>query len=1773
MKRSSNRALSRFLAGVMLVSSMLTNVYIPTYAADAEVSAYEVVTSGSGITTPVAGQDYTFDLTDGSIIPTDTDGKTDIDAGIFRVKVGNKNAYGYNGTQHGSVLKDGNTVEVDVAGSGTLKIEGCNYSNEGSITVTSADGSYTQTIASTGSANGGEAICGATLDFNYEGEATTLTIAFTATTYVSAIAFKAAVDEPTVELAKAEAGKSYTADFAANDPGDKSLVGGVKFADDTMAVVSPDGKAYFHGSGHGLALYNSDQIKVAVAGSAEVTFKLCEYGNGVEYAVTDADGNALGKIAAKEKPDGTEVTYSYSGEATTLTFTLKSGGEAYLHSVTSQNAAAPVGEAESFELWLDDIAYDTTSTDADGNPVVTKTIDQQSFQYKDSTLSLIGNKSGDELTKFTPSWGSGQNVERAGKIVNGYKAGNRNASCNDLPAVPTFGDGTAIVFSPAATGMFNAYIASTSFLRVWDFDATTGERYGYTDSDVAVPSYAFKAQAGHTYVLSTTGKTNNMVYCGFEYIVDEPVSIPSVAFNNINANPASVDTLQVYLTDAALGTVETTVTSKTTSIGRLANGHTYILSTNDGGVKATIAGSDRFKATGESIVIDLEDIPDQTLTGEITGTDVATVASLKFVNKINGVEFPATINPDSTYTCTLKPGDYTTVAETTNGAKTYDNAKVVQGAENVNEVYFELPDPNHFDLPTEWNNASSKLTITSETGKYNNSTSVAMYAGDTITVPVSGKQKVTVSGWYAGAWDINGQVPVETNSSMNAANPTTNTYTTDGTETSVTVNILPYVKADGTEVTGPTYLYWIQLDDVIEFKPEINVPGDYATLNEADEAICAMVRPEGEAGRVTINMTADMQEQVTFDAPYVTLNGNGHELSWYYGVGTFYYSIDKSTGLYSERLFRDKYNSNEADGSLWGGVALIKGDNFVAVDTTFKNTYNYYIVDKELEDIAYTVGGLPERVAGADVAIYKAKERSNAFYIAADNIECYNCKILSSQDTLGRNGSANNNYHTYFKDCVIGGNVDYICGEFTAIFDNCELQWKTYSDAGNNGKIGYIVAPKTSPYIFRDCTVTTDTEAPEPVLGQYGRTWGKESYAIFMNTETNGLVGTAWGEMSKGEFETAKFMEKDNTSNGTAFVTTNGAVLGDADAETMGSDAVIETYLNNWTPKYYGADDTMLGDVDMDGTITANDASAAYQFTLNKKFNGYKNYSSKAADVDGVEGISAADAAWILQKALISTTVFPAEESGEEEPTPSELAETTVYVVGDSTGCHYGEKDDPNYYYKRVGFGDKLADYLDPKATVVNLALSGRSSKSFLAEANYETLKKNIKEGDFLIIAFGHNDEKSDDVARYTAPGGTKDTEGSFKNSLYTNYVKLAQDAGATPIVCSPIVRRTDSGNWSASNLHQANGGDYAADAKALAEETGAEFIDLTYITKAKYDELTPAKSVNLHAWTNSKNTSVDNTHLNNYGAKEVAYLIATNATATLAPYVVSGITEPTEADLVVNPDYVEASDDDLTGDQLNSLLWKTTSPWYGTVFGDIGGEDKLLGKMEDGVTSDPTKAADKDGDGIPNFFVNEEADGSVRVKAGDASAEDKGVNSFGKIAGSTDGLAMYYQPVDAKMNFSISAKAHVKNLARDNGQVSFGVIVSDKVLVDENNKISVDYIAAGPLKMSASVGSTDAATGAVTTAWGGFARLAGTLTKGGEIATLDEVPKGGDVINLKITKLGNKYTVEYGNKVSTFEAEFTGTVYAGLFAARCADVTYTDIVFNNEVTEEFDMI
>ena len=884
-------------------------------------------------------------------------------------------------------------------------------------------------------------------------------------------------------------------------------------------------------------------VKIPVKGSCEITIG--------SYDVSQATIEGT-DVSTKE------FKYTYSGAAGYVDLVATADG--YLGSIDVKHIAEPEANVENFTFVMDEHAVDG----------VVKTGE---YKFGDSTLTLGGQTVGGVITQYTVK--PDKKVTINGVEHDAYTSGKRHADANNIPNLPGEGDGCLATFTPAAKGMMTVYYNSTSFIRVHTFNAD-GTKEGYVDSETGLTSYSFKVVPGKTYVMSTTGKTNNMFYAGYSYVADEKITVP-VTVNNIDATIGSG--LKLSLVDDQLGGDEISLSTTTKSL-KLLKGHTYRVSSNDGGVKPLVGDSQTFTVTGDEVTITLNNVPDVELTGKIVGTDASNVTKLVFTNNTSGTVNEATITGDS-YKVSVKPGEYTTSVETKDGSTTYDRASVKAGVDNVNDVYVEKDDPaskrdySYTRVPS--------LTTTGSIAVENGKPHTVARADSSLTIPVKGKAKVAISTYYAFNFTVNGEKYDSTETDKG--------YTSVGT-TSKTDTFEMVVEGDAVVNFGATtYITGISVVPMTEFKSEINVPGDYDTLNEASDAILGMQnRPEGEAGRVTINLTSDVFEQVVMAAPYVTLKGNGHTISWYYGVGTKYYSIDPATGLYNKTLAMDRYSSEEGNGSLWGGVFIVRGNNFIAENTTFLNTYNYYLTEAEKTDIAGSNLSVDRLAEGVDVSDYKFKERSNAFYIEADNIEVFNCSILSSQDTLGRNGSTNYGYHAYFNGCTIGGNVDYICGEFAAVFDNCKLQWKTYkNDENNNAKIGYIVAPKTSPYVFRNCEVTTDgAHGDAAVLGKYGRTWGANSNASFIECETNGYIDSeGWTEMSNGEKASAIFNEYNNTNKGEAFVTTGctnstlDAVVNYIDSENV---SAVDTVLGTWKPVHYKEviskdDDSSKGDV------------------------------------------------------------------------------------------------------------------------------------------------------------------------------------------------------------------------------------------------------------------------------------------------------------------------------------------------------------------------------------------------------------------------------------------------------------------------------------------------------------------------------------------------------------------------------------------------------------------
>ena len=201
------------------------------------------------------------------------------------------------------------------------------------------------------------------------------------------------------------------------------------------------------------------------------------------------------------------------------------------------------------------------------------------------------------------------------------------------------------------------------------------------------------------------------------------------------------------------------------------------------------------------------------------------------------------------------------------------------------------------------------------------------------------------------------------------------------------------------------------------------------------------------------------------------------------------------------------------------------------------------------------------------------------------------------------------------------------------------------------------------------------------------------------------------------------------------------------------------------------------------------------------------------------------------------------------------------FMIGDSTMANKNPQRFPE-----KGWGEVFGKLFNPNVTVVNKAMNGRSTKSFMAEGRWDEVMNNLKSGDYVFIQFGHNDEKISSPKLGTTP-----------EEFRTNLIKYIQDTrskGGLPILLSPIERRIFKNN----QLYDSHG-EYPAVVQKVAAEFKVPFIDMQlksrqYILKTGEKE---SKKLFLHAdsgaWVNYPKGIADNTHFSEEGAMGMARL------------------------------------------------------------------------------------------------------------------------------------------------------------------------------------------------------------------------------------------------------------------------------------------------------------
>ncbi|GGI46521.1 hypothetical protein GCM10008018_17510 [Paenibacillus marchantiophytorum] len=493
------------------------------------------------------------------------------------------------------------------------------------------------------------------------------------------------------------------------------------------------------------------------------------------------------------------------------------------------------------------------------------------------------------------------------------------------------------------------------------------------------------------------------------------------------------------------------------------------------------------------------------------------------------------------------------------------------------------------------------------------------------------------------------------------------------------------------------------------------------------------------------------------------------------------------SGIYKEKL--EIYKSHIHLIGESAETTIITYDDYA--NKTFPNgepyhTFHSYTVFIGGDDIS--VKRLTfENTAGSGEVVGQAL----AAYVDGDRISFQDCKFLGHQDTLftgplppkprerasfggPREGFPIRPVRQYYERCYIEGDIDFIFGSATAVFQDCEI-----SSSGG----GWITAASTPEkvefgYVFIRCKLTGEAAEQSVALGRPWRNYAKVAFIdCWLGSHIKVEGWDRWGER-----------------------------------EPIDELAFIE----------YGSI----------GPGADNHGRAAWS----------KVIARKEADRFAAQNILAGHDGW--------------NPVSDEQP-------ITLYLAGDSTMSSYAPS-----YYPRLGWGQVLGWFFDHNVVVSNDAASGRSSKSFIDEGRLAAILNRIREDDYLLIQFGHNDQKPDEE-RHTDP------QTSYLDHL-RQYVEGARAKGATPVLITSVQRRSFDEQGTFTDTH----GDYPTAVKQLAEEYDVAIIDLAAKSKELFMTWGGEQTKTLFLWlTPGENANYpegvqDDTHFSAEGAWEIAKLV-----------------------------------------------------------------------------------------------------------------------------------------------------------------------------------------------------------------------------------------------------------------------------------------------------------
>lgn len=208
--------------------------------------------------------------------------------------------------------------------------------------------------------------------------------------------------------------------------------------------------------------------------------------------------------------------------------------------------------------------------------------------------------------------------------------------------------------------------------------------------------------------------------------------------------------------------------------------------------------------------------------------------------------------------------------------------------------------------------------------------------------------------------------------------------------------------------------------------------------------------------------------------------------------------------------------------------------------------------------------------------------------------------------------------------------------------------------------------------------------------------------------------------------------------------------------------------------------------------------------------------------------------------------------------------DTKIFIAGDSTAQTYNEERDGLI----KGWGQMLGCYFNENIEVVNHAIGGRSTNSYIAEGRWDRLLSEVNSGDYVLIQFGHNDAS-------TRP----DRHTSYKEyeANLTRMISDVRKKDANPILLTSLVMRTFVNGHLVDDRLKG----YPVITRKVAKENNIPLIDINQKSRDFITMLGDEASKPYYRWVEPGVDPMkpeglqDDTHMMAKGAKQVALFVA----------------------------------------------------------------------------------------------------------------------------------------------------------------------------------------------------------------------------------------------------------------------------------------------------------